>query len=222
MVRRREFIAGLGVGPDPVAAGLVASLNRPGANLTGVSVINVEVIAKRLELLHELAPMATSVALLVNPTNAAATEAETKEMQGAVQVLGLNLVVLNATTAAKIEAFAIAFPEKASALVVGGDSFFYAHHDQVIASAARHRIPTIYQSRLFVAAGGLIGYGSDAAEPYRVVGAYAGRILNGEKPGDMPVQLATRIELAINLKTAKALGLTVPLSLLVRADEVIE
>jgi putative ABC transport system substrate-binding protein len=211
------------IGPDPVAAGLVPSLNRPGGNLTGVSVINVEVIAKRLELLHELAPMAKSVALLVNPTNTAATEAETKEMHRAVQVLGLSLVVLNATSQAEIEAaFATAFPERAGALVVGGDSFFYAHHDQVIALAARHRIPTIYQSRLFVAAGGLIGYGSDAAEPYRVVGAYAGHILKGEKPGDLPVQQPVKIELAINLKTARVLGLMFPTALLVRADEVIE
>jgi putative ABC transport system substrate-binding protein len=144
-------------------------------------------------------------------------------MQRATQVLGLSLLVLNATAPAEIEAaFAAAFPEKAGALVVGSDSFFYVHRDQVIALAARHRIPTIYQSRLFVAAGGLIGYGSDTAEPYRVVGAYAGRILKGENPGDLPVQLATRIELAINLKTAKELGLTVPLSPLNGAGQVIE
>jgi putative tryptophan/tyrosine transport system substrate-binding protein len=211
------------IGPDPVAVGLVASLNRPGGNLTGASTINVEVIAKRLEMLHELVPTAKSVALLVNPTNAAAALAETKEMQRAARVLGLSLVALNATTPAEIEAaFAIAFPEKAGALVVSGESFFYTHHDQVIALAARYRIPTIYVTRLVVAAGGLIGYGSDPTEPYRVVGAYAGRILKGEKPADLPVQLATRIELGINLKTAKTLGLAIPPDLLVRADEVIE
>jgi putative tryptophan/tyrosine transport system substrate-binding protein len=211
------------IGPDPVTAGLVASLNRPGGNLTGVSVINVEVIAKRLELLHELVPAAKSVAFLVNPDNAAATEAEMKEMQPAAQALGLRLIVLDARTPAEIEtAFATAFPDEAGALVVGGDSFFNDRREQVIALAARHRVPTIYTSRLSIVTGGLMSYGTDTTEAYRIVGVYAGRILKGDKPADLPVQQVTKIELAINLKTAKSLGLTVPQSILLSADEVIE
>src|SRR5262249_53092279 len=162
------------IGPDPVAAGLVTSLNRPGGNLTGASIINVEVIAKRLEILHELVPSAKSVALLVNPSNAAATEAETKEMQWAAQVLGLSLVVLNATTPAEIAtAFGTAFPEKAGALVLGGDAFFSTYRNQVIGLAARYGVPTIYSSRPHIVAGGLMSYGSDVTEAYRIVGAYA-------------------------------------------------
>jgi putative tryptophan/tyrosine transport system substrate-binding protein len=211
------------IGPDPVRAGLVASLNRPGGNLTGVSVINVEMIAKRLQLLHELVPAAKSVAFLVNPDNAAATESEMKEMQPAAQVLGLRLIVLNASTPAEIEsAFATAFPGGARAFVVSGESFFTARRDQVIALAARYRVPTIYGSRSFIVAGGLMSYGTDTTESYRIVGVYAGRILKGDKPADLPVQQVTKIELAVNLKTAKALGLTVPQSILARADEVIE
>jgi putative ABC transport system substrate-binding protein len=211
------------VGPDPVAAGLVVSLNRPGGNLTGASVINVEVIAKRLELLHELVPAAKSVALLVNPDNAAATEAEMKEMQRAAHVLGLRLIVLNARAPAEIEtAFATTFPNQAGALVVGGDAFFSTHRDQVIALAARYRVPTIYGSHSHIVAGGLMSYGPDTAESYRIVGVYVGRILKGDKPADLPVQLATKIQLIINMKTAKALGITFPITLLGRADEVIE
>jgi putative tryptophan/tyrosine transport system substrate-binding protein len=211
------------IGPDPVTAGLVASLNRPGGNLTGVSVINVEVIAKRLQLLHELVPAAKSVAFLVNPDNIAATEAEMKEMQGAAQALGLRLIVLNVRTPADIEtAFATAFPDQAGALVVGGDAFFSARRDQIIALAARYRVPTIYSSLSGVVAGGLMSYGTDLNESYRIVGVYTGRILKGDKPSDLPVQQVTKIELAINLKTAKVLGLTVPQSILARADEVIE
>ena len=211
------------VGPDPVTAGLVASLNRPGGNLTGVSVINVEVIAKRLELLRELVPAANSVAFLVNPDNVAATEAEMKEMQGAAQALGLRLIVLNVTTPADIEtAFTTAFPDQAGALVVGGNSFFTAHRDQIIALAARYRVPTIYSSLSRVVAGGLMSYGTDLNESYRIVGVYTGRILKGEKAADLPVQQVTKIELAINNKTAKALGLTIPERLLAIADQVIE
>jgi putative tryptophan/tyrosine transport system substrate-binding protein len=184
-----------------------------------VSVINVEVIAKRLQLLHELVPAAKSVAFLVNPDNAAATEAEMKEMQPAAQALGLRLIVLNVRTPADIET---AFPGQAGVLVIGGDAFFSARRDQIIALAARCRVPTIYSSLSGVMAGGLISYGTDLNESYRIVGVYTGRILKGDKPADLPVQLVTKIELAINLKTAKALGLTVPQSILVRADEVIE
>jgi putative ABC transport system substrate-binding protein len=210
------------IGPDPVTAGLVASLSRPGGNLTGATGINVETIAKRLELLNELVPAAKSVAFLVNPDNAAATEAEMKEMQRAAQVLGLRLIVLNARTPAEIEtAFATAFPNEVGVLLVGGDAFFGAHRDQVIALAARYRVPTIYAGRS-PRAGGLMSYGPDTNEPYRIVGVYTGRILKGAKPADLPVQQPAKFQLSINLKTAKALGLTVPQSILLRADEVIE
>jgi putative tryptophan/tyrosine transport system substrate-binding protein len=211
------------IGPDPVAAGLVASLNRPGGNLTGVTVNNVEVIAKRLELLHELVPAAKSIAFLINPNNPAATAAETGELQAAARVLGLNLLLLNASTAAEIEtAFATLADRRAGALLVSGESFFFAQKEQLIALAARHAVPTIYGNRAFIAAGGLMSYGTDSRAADRLVGVYTGRILKGEKPADLPVQQATRIELAINLKTVKTLGLTVPQSILVRADEVIE
>jgi putative tryptophan/tyrosine transport system substrate-binding protein len=211
------------IGPDPVAAGLVASLNHPGGNLTGASIINVEVIAKRLELLLELVPAAKSVAHLVNVTNAAATEAETNEMRAAASALGLRLVTLSASTPNEIEAaFAILLAEHASALVGGGDSFFRAHRDQIVALAARYRVPAVYGSPPFAASGGLMSYGSDPGEAYRIVGAYAGRILRGEKPANLPVQQPTKFELVINLETAKALGLTIPETLLATADEVIQ
>jgi putative tryptophan/tyrosine transport system substrate-binding protein len=211
------------VGPDPVATGLVASLNRPGGNVTGASNINVEVIAKRLELLHELVPTAKSVALLVNPTNAEASEAEMKEMRSAAGVFGLRLLVLNANTPNEIEAaFATASSEQSGALVVGGDSFFGAYRDQVIALAARYRVPAAYSVTTFAAAGGLMSYGTDVRDSYRIVGNYAGRILKGEKPADLPVQQSTKVELIFNLKTAKALGLTIPETLLATADEVIQ
>jgi putative ABC transport system substrate-binding protein len=211
------------IGSDPVATGLVASLNRPGGNLTGTSVISVEVIAKRFELLHELVPTAKTIALLVNPANGPVAEAETNEMRRAASVLGVRLLVLNASTLAEIEtAFAIAFPEQASALVVGADSFFDSYPDQIIALAARYRVPAIYSSPSFNAAGGLLVYGALYTDAYRVVGVYTGRILNGEKPADLPVQQSTRVELSINLKTAKTLGLTVPLTLRALATEVIE
>jgi len=211
------------IGPDPVAAGLVASLNRPGGNLTGVTVSNVEVIAKRLELLHELVPSAKSIAFLVNPTNPAATSSETGELQAAARVLGLDLLLLKASTGAEIEmAFATLAGQRASALLVSGESFFSAETDRVVALAARHAVPAIYGSRTFIAAGGLLSYGTDSRDSNRQVGVYAGRVLKGEKPADLPVLQATRIELVINMKTAKALGLMFPLNLLGRADEVIE
>jgi putative ABC transport system substrate-binding protein len=211
------------IGPDPVAVGLVASLNRPGGNLTGVSLINVEVIAKRLALLHELAPAVKSVAHLVNPTNTDATEAETKEMQTAAGLLGLRLVVLNVRTINEIEAaFATAFPGQAGALIVGGDSFFSANRDHVVALAARYRVPAAYSAPRFAATGGLMSYGADIRDSIRIAGIYAGRILKGERPADLPVQLASKIGLALNMKTAKALGLTIPEALLATADEVIQ
>jgi putative ABC transport system substrate-binding protein len=211
------------IGPDPVAAGLVDSLNHPGGNLTGVTVFNVEVIAKRLQLLHELVPAARSIAFLVNPTNAAATEAEMKEMQSAAGLLNLRLLVLNASTASEIEAaFESSLLERAGALVVSGETLFSAQRNQLVTLAARRRVPAIYQTRADAMAGGLISYGTNTPDSYRQIGIYAGRILKGEKPADLPVQQATKIDLVINLKAAKALGLTVPLPLLGRADEVIE
>jgi putative ABC transport system substrate-binding protein len=211
------------IGPDPVAAGLVASLNRPGGNLTGVTISNVEVIAKRLELLHELVPAAKSIAFLVNPTNTAATAPETGELQAAARVLGLDLLPLNASTPAEIEtAFATLAGHRAGALLVSGESFFSSQEDQVIALAARYAVPAIYGNRAYTAAGGLMSYGTNSRDSDRQVGVYVGRILKGEKPADLPVQQATRVELAINMKTAKALGLTFPITLLGRADEVIE
>jgi putative ABC transport system substrate-binding protein len=211
------------IGPDPVAAGVVASLNRPGGNLTGVTVSNVEVIAKRLELLHELVPAATTIAFLVNPTNSAATEAETRELHAAARVLGLGLLPLNASTPREIEAaFETLVQQRAGALLVSGESFFSAQSDQIIALAARHAVPAIYPNHAHTAAGGLMSYGTDTLDSTRQVGVYAGLILKGERPADLPVQQATKIELAINMKTAKALGLTFPTALLVRADEVIE
>jgi putative ABC transport system substrate-binding protein len=211
------------IGPDPVEAGLVASLNRPGGNVTGVTVSNVEVIAKRLELLHELVPLAKSIAFLVNPTNSAATAAETGELQAAARVLGLDLLPLNASTPDEIEtAFATLAGRRAGALLVSGESFFASQEDQVIALAARHAVPAIYGNRAFTAAGGLMSYGTNSRDSDRQVGVYVGRILKGERPADLPVQQATRVELAINMKTAKALGLIFPITLLGRADEVIE
>jgi putative tryptophan/tyrosine transport system substrate-binding protein len=211
------------VGPDPVATGLVASLNHPGGNLTGVTVSNVQVIAKRLELLHELVPTATLMALLVNPTNVAATQAELVETQSAAQALGLRLMVVNASKLNEIEtALANVLAERAGALVVSGETFFTAQRDQLVALATRHALAAIYTSPEWVKAGGLMSYGTNSADSYRIVGTYAGRIVKGEKPADLPVQLATKIVLALNLKTAKALGLTFPTALLKRADEVIE
>jgi putative ABC transport system substrate-binding protein len=210
-------------GADPVALGLVASLNRPGGNLTGTSTISVEMIAKRLELLAELLPAAKSVALLVNPTNAAATEAETKEMRIAASALGLRLVVLNASTRNGIEAaFATTFPEHAGALVVAGDAFLNRQRDQLASLAARHAVPAIYPYREQATAGGLISYGADIPDVSRLFGVYVGRILKGERAADLPVLLPTKFKFIINLKSANALGLTIPETLLATADEVIQ
>jgi putative ABC transport system substrate-binding protein len=212
------------IGPDPVAAGLVASLNRPGGNLTGVTASNVEVIAKRVQLLHEVVPAATLVAFLVNPANAAATKAELTEVQIAARVLGLRLMVINTTTPAEIEtAFATIVAERAGALLISGESFFNGRRDQIVALAARDRVPTAYPISAYAIAGGLMSYGrSNSFDSYRIVGTYAGRILKGEKPADLPVQQPTKFDLVINLKTAKALGLTIPDTLLAAANEVIE
>jgi len=208
---------------DPVQLGLVTSLRRPGGNLTGVVTLNVEVAAKRLEVLHELVPTATIVALLVNPTNPILTEATTRDLQAAARALGLQLHVLHASSEREIDAaFATLVQLRAGALVIGADALFNSRSEQLAALTIRHRVPAIYQYREFVSAGGLMSYGTPVVDTYRPLGVYTGRILKGEKPADLPVQQATKIELIINMKTAKTLGLTVPFPLLGRANEVIE
>jgi putative ABC transport system substrate-binding protein len=210
-------------GADPVRLGLVASLNRPGGNVTGVTQTNTEITPKRLELLHELLPTARVMALLVNPADPALAEPTTKEVRAAAVTLGLELHVLNASSERDFDAvFAKLIQLRASGLVIGVDPLFTSRSEQLAALSVRHAVPTTYQHREFAVAGGLLSYGSDIADAYRLAGIYTGRILKGEKPADLPVQQATKIELYINLKTAKALGLTVPLTLLGRADEVIE
>jgi putative ABC transport system substrate-binding protein len=207
---------------DPVMMGLVASLNRPGGNITGVSDLSAQLGPKRLELLHELVPTATTIALLVNPSNPLA-ETQSKDLQAAARALGLQLHILHAGTEHEFDTvFATVAQLRAGALVIGVDGFFTNRMEQLAALTVRHAVPTIYINREFAAAGGLISYGGSRADAYRLVGIYTGRILKGEKPADLPVQQATKVELFINFKTAKALGLTVPLSLLGRADEVIE
>jgi putative tryptophan/tyrosine transport system substrate-binding protein len=206
---------------DPVALGLVASLSRPGGNLTGVTNLNVETGSKQLELLHEAVPTASVVALLVNP-NSPIAEAQSKDLQAAARTLGLKLHVLQASTDRDLAtAFATLAQLQAGALVLGSDVFFTSRTEQIAALALRHAVPAIGGAG-DVAAGGLMGYAASNKDFYRQVGVYAGRILKGEKPADMPVQQVTRIELILNLKAAKALGITFPPSLLARADEVIE
>jgi putative tryptophan/tyrosine transport system substrate-binding protein len=210
-------------GFDPVAVGLVASLNQPGGNITGVSILDVELGPKRLELLHELVPTANIIAVLVNPTDPARAEIISRELQAAARTLGLQLHVLHASTDRD---FDTVFPRlvqlRAGGLVIGGEPFFNSRSEQLGALTIRHAVPAIYQLRAFAAAGGLVSYGGSLTDAYRISGDYTGRILNGEKPGDLPVQRSTKVEMIINLKTAKALGLTVPLTLIGRADEVIE
>jgi putative tryptophan/tyrosine transport system substrate-binding protein len=210
------------MGADPIALGLVDSLNRPGGNLTGVSSLNVELGPKRLELLHELAPTATNIAMLVNPTNPNA-EAYSTALKTAARTLGVQLQVLHASTERDFDmVFATLVQLQVGALVIGTDGFFITRSEQFAELAVRHAMPTIFVFREFAAAGGLMSYGGSLTDEYRQVGGYTGRILKGEKPADLPVQQATKVELIINLKTARALGLTVPLALLTRADEVIE
>jgi putative ABC transport system substrate-binding protein len=207
---------------DPVQVGLVASLARPGSNVTGVTQFNVEVAPKRLEMVRELLPAATMIGVLINPTNPQ-TEALLKDLDTASHTLGLQLRVLHANAERDfITAFATLAQLQASALVIAPDGFFLSRSEELAALAVRHAVPTIFQDRPFVTAGGLMSYGGSTADSYRLAGVYAGRILKGEKPADLPVQQPARIELIINLKTAKTLGVTVPLPLLARADEVIE
>jgi putative tryptophan/tyrosine transport system substrate-binding protein len=210
------------IGGDPVAAGLVASLARPGGNLTGVSFLDVELMPKRLELLSELVPQANVIALLVNPGDPNADRI-IRDAQEAARSKGVQLPILKASTESEIDAaFATLVELRAGALLVGADPFFLTRREQLAALASRHAIPAIYSLKNFAASGGLISYGTSLTAVYRQLGIYAGKILKGEKPADLPVEQPTRFELVINLKTAKALGITVPQSLLARADEVIE
>jgi putative ABC transport system substrate-binding protein len=210
-------------GGDPVKLGLVASLDRPGGNVTGVTQLAVEVAPKRLELLHELIPTASTIALLVNSADPAQAEPISRASQAAAHGLGLDLHVLNANAESEFDGvFANLNQLRAGGLVISAGTFFTNHSEQLAALALRHSVPAIFEYRPFVAAGGLAGYGGSITESYRLAGVYTGRILKGEKPADLPVQQSTKVELYINLKTAKALGITVPLSLLGRADEVVE
>jgi putative ABC transport system substrate-binding protein len=210
------------IGVDPVQFGLAASLSRPGGNLTGVVILSADLAAKKLEILHELLPDAAVVAMLVNPANPI-VEPESRVTQDAARSLGVQLHILRASTAGEIDAaFASLVKLRARALVVGDDSYFINQRAQIIALAALHAIPTISGWREFAAAGGLMSYGTDLADAYRQAGLYAGKILKGIRPADLPVQQVVKIELVVNLKTAKTLGITFPLPLIGRADEVIE
>jgi putative ABC transport system substrate-binding protein len=211
-----------GIGGDPVEWGLVASLNRPGGNVTGATFLSALLGAKRLGLIRELVPGAELIALLVNPDTLSG-QAQTKDVQQAARAVGQRLVVLNGGTDESMdESFAVLAKQRVAALLVGGDAFFDVRRDRLIALAARHSVPAIYQFREYALAGGLMSYGASIADMYRQVGVYVGRVLHGEKPADLPVVQPTRFELVINLKTAKALGLVVPNSMQLLADEVIE
>ena len=210
------------VGVDPVAFKIVESLNRPGGNITGVTGLGTELGPKRLEILHTLRPAATLFGMLVNPSNAAAVT-QSRDVQNAAGALGLRVHVQNASTERDLElAFAALSQAGANGVVIGADGFMNSRTDQIAALGLRHSIPTVYQYRRFVASGGLMSYGGSITDAYRLVGGYVGRILKGEKAGNLPVQQSSKVELFINLKTAKALGVEVPLTLLARADEVIE
>jgi putative ABC transport system substrate-binding protein len=210
-------------GADPVQLGLVASLNRPGGNLTGVTFLTMELGPKRLELLHELVPRATIIAYLANPTNVDAFDAMTRDLQAAARTLGLQLHVLNASTEHDFETvFAAVVQLRAGGLVISPDLLFIRSSEQLAALALRHAVPAIQPTRKFAAAGGLMSYGGSSTDPYRLAGVYTGRILKGENPADLPVQRATNVELVINLQTAKALGIDVPVKVRAIANEIIE
>jgi putative ABC transport system substrate-binding protein len=208
---------------DPVQLGIVNSLNRPGGNVTGVAGMNWEILPKRLELLHELLPTARVMALLINPTDAVYAEMQSRAVLAAAHTLGLELRILNASTESDFDSiFANLVHLGAGGLVIGGDAFFNSRIKQLAALAVQHAVPAVYQWRDFVAAGGLLSYGAEITDSYRLAGVYTGRVLKGDKFADLPVQQATKVELFINLKAAKELGITVPLPLSGRADEVIE
>jgi putative tryptophan/tyrosine transport system substrate-binding protein len=210
------------IGSDPVEFGLVGSLRRPGGNLTGVTSLSAEVIAKRVELLHQLMPAAATIALLVNPASPFA-DVEVKGLEAAARVLGVRMLVLRASNSDEIaEAFRALERQHLSALVVGDDPLFVTATDQLVTLALGHKVAAIYQWHEVPSAGGLMSYGQDLDAQFRIVGIYAGRILKGEKPADLPVQQATNVRLTINLRTAKALGLIFPETLLATADEVIQ
>ena len=210
-------------GGDPVRLGLVASLNRPGGNVTGVTQLNAEIAPKLLELLHELVPSARVMALLVNPADPALAEPQSRAIVSAASKFGLEIHVLNASSEHDFDGvFAKVIQLRAGRLLILGDPLFTSHSEQLGALAARHAVPAVYKGREFAAAGGLLSYGSSVMDSYRLAGIYTGRILKGDKPADLPVQQATKVELHINLKTAKTLGITVPLPLSGRADELIE
>jgi putative tryptophan/tyrosine transport system substrate-binding protein len=208
-------------GGDPIASGLVENLNHPGGNVTGVNVLAPALIAKRLELLHEAVPQARAIATLVNP-KARNAEPNIEASKTAAAALGLQLIVLKASTNQEIDAAFAELSRRIGALLVGTDIFLNSRSDAIAALAASHRVPAIYGFLSFALAGGLMSYGTNEAEAGRIAGLYTGCVLKGEKPGDLPVQQSTKIELVINLKTAKALGLEIPPQLLARADEVIE
>ena len=211
------------VGVDPIKFGLVESLKRPGGNLTGLTQLNIEMEAKRVQLLHELVPSATTIGLLVNPTSPAYSEAATASAESAARVLGIRLLILNASTPSGIDAaFVTLANERARLLLVSGDSFLVAQREQLVVLAAQHAVPTLYHRREFTTIGGLMSYGPPLSEAYYHVGDYTGRILKGEKPATMPVYQSTKFDLVINLKTAKALGIELSSTLLATADEVIE
>jgi putative tryptophan/tyrosine transport system substrate-binding protein len=208
---------------DPIQLGLVASLDRPGGNVTGVTQLNVEVAPKRVELLRELLPAARVIALLINPADTALTDAQMKEVLAAARDFGVELPVLKAGSEREFDAVFLRLTQlRAEGLVVAVGGLFTTHAEQLAKLTVRHGMPTIYKGREFAAAGGLLSYGSDLAESYRLAGIQVGRILKGDKPADLPVQQATKIELYVNLKTAKALGISVPLPLSGRADELFE
>ena len=212
-----------GVGEDPVRLGLVASLARPGGNLTGINYFNSELVAKRLELLRELVPTATRVAVLVNPANAASAETTLRDVEAAASAIGFKVRVLNASTSREIDAaFATFVREQPDALFVGGDPFFNSRRVQLVHLATLHKVPATYAQRQYAEAGGLMSYGTNLGDAFRQVGDYAGRVLKGATPADLPVLQASKFELVINAQTARMLGLTVPTTLVASADEVIE
>jgi putative ABC transport system substrate-binding protein len=207
---------------DPVELGLVASLNRPGGNVTGAVTLNVEVVSKRLEMLHAMVPTASMIVVLANPTNPNA-ETQSRTLQATARTIGQQIMIVNAATESDIDAvFARLGEQRAGALLVDTDAFLFSRRDQLVGLAKRYKIPAIFDRRKFAEAGGLMSYGGSVTDVYRLAGIYVGRILKGEKPANLPVQQSTKVELVINLSTAKALGLTIPTTLLATADEVIE